>query len=90
MTEEEQQTKTKFPNDIEVRMNELLDFFFSNVLKLCYESGQKQFNYIKKTVKTPEGGTYLFQVQHVTGPKIDLEFLFKPKEEDKNINAANP
>lgn len=33
---------------------------------------REEFGFVKTTLETPEGGSYLIQIQHVSGPKISL------------------
>jgi len=46
--------------------------YFLAVSEILFAKGHKEFNFLKSTIHTPNGGTYLLQIQHVDGPKIDL------------------
>lgn len=55
--------------------------FFMNVIALeSHDPQQKELNYHKKAVQTPDGGTYLISILHVDGPKLNLQDLASKAE----------
>lgn len=58
--------------EIEKAHNEIAQAYLSAMLSLLALSGQEEVNFIKKSVETHNGGVYLLQFQHVSGPKIVL------------------
>lgn len=61
------------PHEIEKLLNDLTRGYVEGILYYTAAMGQSEVNFIKKTMETPDGGLYLFQFQHVSGPKIDLK-----------------
>lgn len=52
--------------------------YFNATMALCTgDEALTELNYIRNTIKTPKGGTYLLSIIHVEGPKIDLVELRK-------------
>lgn len=74
------------PVQRENAQNELARSYFHGVLELAYEDGVQEFNFMKKAITTPIGGVYLMQIQHVTGPKIDLPSIFGPDLEKEKTS----
>lgn len=69
--------------EIEKAHNDIAQAYITAILELMALSGQDEVNFMKKSVSTPEGGVYLLQFQHVSGPKIRLSELFR-----RDDNAA--
>lgn len=59
--------------------NEVAKAYLNAVLQLLYFQKWGELNYLKKTIKTPEGGIYLLQIQHVDGPIIDVQKSIGPE-----------
>lgn len=54
---------------------EIAKVYLTAVLELLNLQGHGELNFAKTSFTTPEGGTYLLQVAHVDGPKIDCQNL---------------
>lgn len=65
------------PEDIEAAQTEVARAYLQAVLELLFLSGQEELNFVKKSIEMPNGGTYLLQLQHVTGPKLNIKNLFE-------------
>lgn len=57
--------------------------YFMQVLGLLSHTDQKELNYVKVPVTTPQGGVYLVSILHIEGPKVDLQDLAKKAEDQQ-------
>lgn len=73
------QLKDLTPEEIEKGHTEIARAYILAMLDLMFLSGQEEVNFMKKTLETPDGGVYLLQVQHISGPKINLKTLYSKK-----------
>ena len=71
------------PNEIEAAHNEVVRAYVQAILEIMALSGQDEVNFLKKTLEMPDGGIYLLQFQHVSGPKISLKELFPTQSKEK-------
>lgn len=76
-----ERTITISDEEFEKGQNESAKRYLQAVMDLCYLRGQDELNYVKKTIEMPDGGIYLLQLQHVAGPKIDLQTLYAADKE---------
>jgi hypothetical protein len=70
--------KTK-EQQLEDAHNTIASAYLQAVLELLWMAGHEELNFIKKSVETPDGGVYILQLQHVTGPKINVQNAFAKK-----------
>lgn len=66
--------------EIEKAFSEVSGGYFVALLEILYAAGHQELNYVKKTITTPQGGVYIIQLQHVTGPKINVQSLNKSQQ----------
>lgn len=76
------------PEQIEEAFNDVARICMIAVLNLLKLKGQGELNFMRKTIHTPEGGTYMLQVCHVDGPKIDCQNLKEWDGEEKDQNKG--
>lgn len=69
------------PNEQELESahNTIARAYLQAVLELLWLADHQELNFIKKSIETPDGGVYILQLQHVTGPKINVQELFTKK-----------
>lgn len=65
------------PEQLEKAHTDLAQAYLESLLQIMSFTDQDEVNFMKKTVETPNGGIYLLQFQHVSGPKINLKEDFK-------------
>ena len=58
--------------EIEAGYNEITRVWLEAIMSLMIIQEVKELTFFNKSVKTPNGGLYLLQFQHVDGPKIQL------------------
>lgn len=61
------------PEDFEKAYNEVTAAFLKASLELLYLQKHEEFNFFKKTITFGNGGVYLLQIQHVAGPKLNVQ-----------------
>lgn len=59
------------------------EYFMQVVALLSYLKDQKELNYTKVPLQTPDGGLYLVSILHIEGPKIQLDKLAAIAEQQK-------
>lgn len=47
--------------------------FLSALIQIAFVENKTELNFFKTVIKTPDNGVYLLQLQHVDGPKINLQ-----------------
>lgn len=52
--------------------NEIARAYIQAMLQVLYLQKHGELNFVKKTIEMPNGSVYLLQVQHVTGPKLNV------------------
>jgi hypothetical protein len=71
------------PAAIEADYNALAEAYLVGVIQLLHEQGHGELNFCRKPVETEDGGMYHLVLQHVSGPKIDIQKL--PVENDSDF-----
>jgi hypothetical protein len=66
--------------EVDHACNEMGRVYLSSLLQVLALTGLEELNFVKNSFTTPGGGLYLLQVQHVSGPKINLKELL-PNEQ---------
>lgn len=64
------------PEQIEAAYNEMTKAYLEGLFAVWWAENRGEITFMTKTIETPEGGTYLLQFQHVSGPKIDVQKIF--------------
>lgn len=59
------------------------EYFMQVLALLSHLPENKELNYVKVPVTTPEGGNYLISILHIDGPKVNLEALAAVAENKK-------
>ena len=78
MTEDNPMTKEQLKSaptkkEFEAAHNEIARAYIQAVIEILFLQGHEELNFVKKTLEMPDGGTYLLQLQHVSGPKLHVQ-----------------
>lgn len=59
------------------------EYFMQVLALLSHDPDNKELNFVRVPVTTPQGGTYLVSILHIEGPKVDLTDLAAKAEAQK-------
>lgn len=62
--------------EVQEAYRELNKAYLTAIIEIMASEKLPEINFYKTTIQTQDGGVYLLQLQHVSGPKIDLKQFY--------------